>query len=184
MNDDREVTCYATLIEHLAGKDVREAARAAWLAQRDADDGCQLLAQTMFDDKAFTLDDVWRRLRQSAELGRQRAARGAAQMLGKPALKAINDAWDNPSRFLARHGDIGTARRGDIVAFALARMAASDAGAAALQMNERWDATLERDDAAWTWAVHRQARSAVSGSRRDRLGGQGMGRLEGGQGVD
>ena len=46
MNDDREVSCYALLTQHLAGQDVREAARAAWLAQRDLDDGCNLLATT------------------------------------------------------------------------------------------------------------------------------------------
>ena len=48
MNDDREVTCYALLTQHLAGQDVREAARSAWLAQRDLDDGCNLLASTLF----------------------------------------------------------------------------------------------------------------------------------------
>src|SRR5262245_53687855 len=47
MNDDREVTCYAQLIDHLAGKDVYEAARKAWMAQREPDEGCQLLAQTL-----------------------------------------------------------------------------------------------------------------------------------------
>ena len=35
MNDDREVSCYALLIDHLAGKDVREPALSAWIAQRD-----------------------------------------------------------------------------------------------------------------------------------------------------
>jgi soluble lytic murein transglycosylase len=153
MNDDREVTCYATLIDHLAGKDVRAAARAAWLAQRDADDGCQLLAQTMYDDKAFTDEDIQRRLRQSAEYGRQRAARGAAQIQGKVQLKTLNELWDNPARFLTMRGSLGTTRRSDLVTLALARMAANDAGAAALQMSERWESTLDRGDAAWTWAM-------------------------------
>ncbi|MCP6725976.1 hypothetical protein NL526_28370, partial [Klebsiella pneumoniae] len=40
LNDDREVTCYALLTDQLAGKDVLDAARKAWFAQRDADDGC------------------------------------------------------------------------------------------------------------------------------------------------
>jgi soluble lytic murein transglycosylase len=153
MNDDREVTCYATLIDHLAGKDVRAAARAAWLAQRDADDGCQLLAQTMYDDKAFTDEDIQRRLRQSAEYGRQRAARAAAQIQGKAQLKTLNELWDNPARFLTMRGSLGTTRRSDLVTLALARMAANDAGAAALQMSERWESTLDRGEAAWTWAM-------------------------------
>ena len=70
MNDDREVACYATLIEHLGGKDVHDAALAQWLAQKEPDDGCQLMAQTLYDDKAFTDDDIWRRLRQAADFGR------------------------------------------------------------------------------------------------------------------
>ena len=153
MNDDREVTCYATLVDFLAGKDVRDAARSAWLAQKDGDDGCQTLAQTLYDNKAFNDTDVWRRLRQSAELGRQRAARGAAQILGKPALKDVNELWDNPSRFLAHRPDNGTARRDNLVMIALVRLAASDPAAAALQMSERWQSTLGDEAAAWTWAV-------------------------------
>ena len=47
MNDDREVTCYALLTQHEDGVDVRAAAQAAWLAQREFDDGCQLLAATL-----------------------------------------------------------------------------------------------------------------------------------------
>jgi soluble lytic murein transglycosylase len=153
MKDDREVTCYATLVDHLAGKEVRDSARAAWLAQKDGDDGCQVMAQTLYDDKVFDDDDVWRRLRQAAEFGRQRAARGAAQILGKPVLKDLNEVWDNPARFLARHGGAGAARRDGMVVIALARMAASDPGATALQMSERWQGTMGSEAAAWTWAV-------------------------------
>ena len=39
MNDDREVSCYALLVEQQGGKDVHDAALATWLSQRDADDG-------------------------------------------------------------------------------------------------------------------------------------------------
>ena len=60
LNDDREVTCYALLTEHLAGKDVRDAALAAWFAQRDADDGCALLAATLTDAKQLNAADAWR----------------------------------------------------------------------------------------------------------------------------
>jgi soluble lytic murein transglycosylase len=53
MNDDREVSCYALLVDHLGGKDVREAALAAWLAQREADDGCALMATTLYEAKVL-----------------------------------------------------------------------------------------------------------------------------------
>jgi soluble lytic murein transglycosylase len=51
MNDDREVSCYALIVDAQAGKDVRAAGLAAWLAQKEADDGCTLLATTLFDAK-------------------------------------------------------------------------------------------------------------------------------------
>ena len=51
MNDDREVTCYWLFTEHLAGRDVQASAREAWWAQRDNDDGCNLLATAMVDAK-------------------------------------------------------------------------------------------------------------------------------------
>ncbi len=153
MNDDREVTCFALLVDHLAGKEVRDAARSAWLAQKDADDGCQLMAQTLYDDDVFTEADVWRRLRQAAEYGRLRAARAAVQILPKSPLKELNEIWDNPARFLTKRGEINTARRSDLVTIALARMSASDPGAAAVQMNERWQTTMGNESAGWTWAL-------------------------------
>jgi len=153
MNDDRDVTCYATLIDHLAGKEVHDVAMTQWLAQKDGDSGCQLMAQTLYDDQVFTDDDIWRRLRQAAEFGRQRAARGAAQILGKASLKDVNALWDNPVRFITHKADIGTLRRNDMITIALARMGASDPAAAALQLQERWQQTIGSDNAAWAWAV-------------------------------
>ena len=155
MNDDRDVTCFATLVDHLAGKEVHDVAMTQWLAQKDGGDssGCQQMAQALYDDQVFTDDDVWRRLRQAAEFGRQRAARGAATILGKAALKDVNALWDNPARFITRKSDIATSRRNDMITIALARMGASDPAAAALQLQERWQPTLGSDNTAWAWAV-------------------------------
>ena len=155
MNDDRDVACYATLIDHLAGKEVHDVAMTQWLAQKDGGEssGCQLMAQTLHDDQVFSDDDVWRRLRQTAEFGRLRAARGAATILGKPVLKDVNSMWDSPARFVTRKSDIGTTRRNDMVTIALARMGASDPAAAALQLQERWQAAIGSDNTAWAWAV-------------------------------
>ena len=72
MNDDREVTCYALLVDHLGGKNVRDAALDNWLAQRDADDGCALLAATLVDAKQFSTADVWRKARFAIDAGRPR----------------------------------------------------------------------------------------------------------------
>ena len=75
MNDDREVSCYALLVDHLGGKDVREAALAAWLAQREADDGCALMATTLYEAKVFTPANAWRKARLAIDASRPRGAR-------------------------------------------------------------------------------------------------------------
>ena len=155
MNDDRSVACYATLIDHLAGKEVHDAALAQWLAVKDIDGGCQLMAQTLYDDKVFNDADVWRRMRQASGLpakSAERALRGAAQILGKPALKDMSTLLDNPARFITRKSDISTSRRNDMITIALARMAANDPSAAALQLQERWQSTIGADNSAWAWA--------------------------------
>jgi soluble lytic murein transglycosylase len=156
MNDDRSVSCYATLIDHLGGKDVHDTALAQWLAIKDIDGGCQLMAQTLYDDQVFTDGDVWRRMRQASELGGkpgERALRGAAQVLGKGVAKEIGTLVDNPARFVTHKADVGTVRRNDMVTIALARMAANDPAAAALQLQERWQPAIGADNASWAWAV-------------------------------
>ena len=102
MNDDREVSCYALLTQHLAGQDVREAARSAWFAQRDLDDGCNLLASTLFAAGQLTENDAWQEARTSIENNRPRAARAAAGFVSPAAANAVAELSDNPARFLAR----------------------------------------------------------------------------------
>ncbi len=156
MNDDREVTCYVLAAQLQAGHDPRElrdAARAAWMAQKDGDDGCQFLAQSLYDAHAFTDDDVWRRLRQAAEFNRPRAARGAAQLLGKPVQQAVAQIFDNPAHWLTKRGDATSRSQSGLVAMALARMGANDAVPAATQLATKWEPVLGRELAAWTWAA-------------------------------
>src|SRR6478672_446987 len=62
MNDDREVTCFALANDQLSGKDVREAAVAAWLAQKEADDGCAFLAATLAEAKQIAPADIWKKV--------------------------------------------------------------------------------------------------------------------------
>ena len=49
MNDDKEVRCYALLVEHLknpaADARLSDEVRRNWYAQRDADDGCRAAAE-------------------------------------------------------------------------------------------------------------------------------------------
>jgi soluble lytic murein transglycosylase len=152
MNDDREVTCYALTVDALAGKDVKDAALAAWLAQRDADDGCALLAATLFDAKQLNAADVWKKARLSMEMGRPRAARQAAALLGPGIDKSVGEIIDSPSRWLAKKAATATRNDAELTSLALLRLATTDNDSAAYLLNQRWERALPGDLAAWTWA--------------------------------
>ena len=158
MRDDREVACYALLIEHLNGRNVSEQARSTWLAQRDGDDGCHLLASTLLETKQFGNADAWLKLRLSVEALRPRAAKQAAGLLGKPVELALTELQDNPSRYINRKAKGGVRTHTELATLALMRVAASDPAQAAELMRGRWDADLPHDLAAWAWAqIGRQA---------------------------
>lgn len=152
MNDDREVTCYALLTEHLAGRDVRDAARTAWLAQRDADDGCALMAQTLYDAGKFTAADVWLKARRSVDINRPKAAKQAVGLMSAPLSKRVADALDTPPRYLARHASTATRNQAEMAALALISLADKDPEMAASMLADRWERDLPPDLAAWAWA--------------------------------
>ncbi len=157
MNDDREVSCYALLADHLDGKDVRARARAAWYAQRDPDDGCNLLATTLYQAGHLSVDEVWRRARLSMEASRPRTARLAAAIVEPKAGDDVGSFIDNPGRYLATLTPRNRTER-ELAALALMRWASSDPDATAAALRARWEALLPPELGAWAWAsVARQA---------------------------
>ena len=153
MNDDREVTCYSLLAEHLAGKDVRDKALYNWFEQRDADDGCAMMAASLYDAKRIASPDVWRKVRLAIEYNKPRTARQAAVLISVSAASQVNEMNDNPARYLSRKGGATSRQDAELTALALMRVAGSDSDAAARQLNERWDNALPGDLAAATWLV-------------------------------
>jgi soluble lytic murein transglycosylase len=152
MNDDREVTCYALLVDHLSGKDVREAAFGAWMAQKDSDDGCALLSSTLYEARKITAADAWRRARFAMDASRPRVARQAAALVNPAYDRLVAELADNPARHLTRHATAASRSDAELATLALMRMAGNDPEAAARQLDERWDRTLPTDLAAWAWA--------------------------------
>lgn len=152
MNDDREVTCYALLVDHLGGKDVREAALGAWTLQKDADDGCALMAATLYEARRFGAADAWRRARFAMDAARPRVARQAAALVSPAYERAVADLAENPARHLARQGASVSRAEAEMATLALMRMASNDPEAAARLLDERWDRALPSDLAAWAWA--------------------------------
>jgi soluble lytic murein transglycosylase len=160
MNDDREVTCYAILTEHLVAKEsgkplpatYKARALDAWLAQRDLDDGCHLMATALVEARIFGADDVWQKARTAAEANKPKAVRGAAALVA-PGLQAqVAKAIENPALYLNAGATIGTRANSEITTLALVRMAANDPDVAATQLRERWQQRLPRDLLAWAWA--------------------------------
>jgi len=152
MNDDREVTCFALASDQLSGKDVRDAAIAAWLAQKDADDGCAFLAATLTDAKLLSLADVWKKLRASADAGRPRAMRQAAALLPEGGEAAVGEIVDSPARYLARKARTSSRNDAELTALAIARLAATDSEGAAALLADRWEKALPADLASYAWA--------------------------------
>ena len=84
MNDDKEVRCYALLVEHLKtpSQDARIAdeVRKNWVGQRDNDDGCNAAAARLVGTKELNTQDVWQKARLALEANRPRAAANAVQI--------------------------------------------------------------------------------------------------------
>jgi len=159
MRDDREVACYALVAEHLGGARIAtDTARAAWMAQKDGDDGCQLLASTMVDAGQFKPDTLWAKARLATEQGRPRAARQAVALLASPALdQKLAELQDNAGRYLTRKGRTSPRHDAELTALALARVAAADPDQAGDLLTDKW-ARLPAELRAWLWAqVGRQS---------------------------
>jgi soluble lytic murein transglycosylase len=152
MNDDREVSCYFMLTQAQAGVDVRDAARRAWFAQRDLDDGCDLLAGTLVAAGQLSEADAWQKARLAIEFNRPRSARAAAALVGPAAAAAVADLAENPTRALNRKAAQVDGVAAELATLALLRLAGNDPEAAAGQLNNRWQAMLPKHLAALAWA--------------------------------
>jgi soluble lytic murein transglycosylase len=146
----RELACYTQLAEHLQGREVRATARAAWLAQREVDDGCHLLARTLLRAGVFTPADVWARARLLVEQQREAAARQAVTVLDAAAGAGAANWWSQPEAVLDRRAR-ERLRPGELDALALARLAAADPDRAAQRLEAGLGAALPAEAAAWAW---------------------------------
>jgi len=160
MRDDREVACYAMLADQATGTkadaeaaraEFVNAARAAWMAQKDGDDGCVQLAGALFDAGLFKPDTVWAKARLATEQSRPRAARQAVALLAaKPLDQKLADLQDNAGRYLTRQARSAPRPEAELTSLALARVAANDPDQAAGLLRDKWS-KLPNDLQAWLW---------------------------------
>ncbi|TBO28276.1 lytic transglycosylase domain-containing protein [Aquabacterium lacunae] len=108
MADDREVLCLGLLARQQLGlpmegpNDLREQARQAWLAQRDADNGCDTMAQALLAANVLQPSDVWRKLWQSMDNAMPKAISQTSRLLGEPTQQAIARLMGAPQAFLTQ----------------------------------------------------------------------------------
>lgn len=162
MNDDKEVRCYALLVEHLknpvADARLADEVKKNWYAQREADDGCNSAAERLASTKNLTAQDVWIKARLATEANRPRAATSAVQIIAPDAVGMVNELNASPIKFLSgKHLAISKARR-EIITLALIKMAISDTEGAAFQLENKWGMQLNTEERNWVWgAIGRQA---------------------------
>ena len=153
MDDDREVTCYALYTRFLQGQNVREEASQAWFAQRDLDDGCNLLAGSLVSAGKFDDTVVWHKARLAIEANRITAARAAAGMLNADASTAVASLSTDPVRALKRTRTPLDRQSAELATLALMRLASKDVDAAVAQMKSRWAKDLPAPLASFAWAT-------------------------------
>ena len=172
MKDDKEVRCYALLVDHLQGTafltGTTPAERAAevrkhWWAQRDADDGCNLAADRLIKDPnsantGMAAQDAYRKARLAMEANRPRAARNALQIVSLDTANAVAEIQADPFKFLRKRATaLGTERK-EAEVLALIRLALSNADGAATQLDAKWSVQLTAEQRNWAWgAIGKQA---------------------------
>jgi soluble lytic murein transglycosylase len=152
MDDDREVSCYWLLTQHLDGNDVGDAARDAWFAQRDLDDGCNLMATTLYAAGKFSDPVVWQKARQSVLANRSSAARAALLLIAADASAEVGALMIDPLRTLKQRPEPLDAQTAELATLALLRLARAEPQATAAQLESRWERALPKQLAALVWA--------------------------------
>ncbi len=159
MSDDREVRCYALLIDHIKGLPTGASEAAAdevrrnWYAQRDADDGCTHAAGELYSAKKLNALDIWRKARLGTEANRARAVRTAVEIVAPDALPDLKSVLDAPSKFLLSKATARGKMRQELVLLALIKLAGSDPDGAAYQLDSKWGLHLSPEERNWAWGA-------------------------------
>ena len=158
MGDDREVRCYAWLIEHVKNgaattSGLADEVRKNWYAQRDADDGCRAAAERLLASGQLTPLDIWRKARLSMEANRPRPARDAVAIVSPESLPLLASIQADAAKFLVDKKLALTRVRKELVTLALVKVAATDPGGAARLLDKKWDFQLSAEERNWVWGA-------------------------------
>jgi soluble lytic murein transglycosylase len=158
MNDDRQVQCYAQMLEAVDRRtppeQVAEQVQRLWLAQRDADDACFTAASALFASGHLKPAVAWQRARLAMETNRPRAAAQAVSMVDPAGVRTLDAIASAPARYLDEKLTAIRPRTKEMVTLAIIKLADNDPAAAAQQMQRtRWKAQLTQEERSWVWGV-------------------------------
>lgn len=160
MGDDREIRCYALLVEHLknpaADARLSDEVRKNWYAQRESDDGCRAAAERLVGTKNLNGLDVWQKARLALESNRPRAARDAVAIVSPESLGMVAELINSPARFLTDKKLALRNTRKELITLALVKLASenqSGAESAAAMMDAKWGNQLTSEERNWVWGL-------------------------------
>ncbi|RYX90462.1 MAG: lytic transglycosylase domain-containing protein [Comamonadaceae bacterium] len=157
MNDDKEVRCYALLVESLntgqAPQALVDEVRRNWMGQREADDGCTTAAGRLIDLKKMPVDDAWRRARVAMEANRPRAVSKAVELVAPDSLPLLAEATASPSKFLTAKVIAVRKVRKEMMVLSLIKLATTDIDQAAFLLDNKWGTQLSAEERNWVWGV-------------------------------
>jgi soluble lytic murein transglycosylase len=158
MGDDRDVRCYAWLVEHVKkGPDgtgtLADNVKKTWYVQRDADGGCRAAAERLLASKQLTPLDIWRKARLSIEINRPRPTRDAVEMVSPESMALLAIIQANPSQFLTDKKLAFSKVRKELITLALVKLASTDPEAAAKFLENKWGFQLSSEERNWVWGV-------------------------------
>jgi soluble lytic murein transglycosylase len=160
MNDDKEIRCYALLVEHLknpaADARLADEVRKNWYAQRETDDGCRAAADRLVGTKNLNAQDVWEKARLALEANRPRAARDAVAIVSPESVAMVAEIINSPAQFLSEKKLALRHTRKELITLALVKMASADpsgAESAAGLMDTKWGNQLTSEERNWVWGL-------------------------------
>ena len=160
MGDDKEVRCYALLVEHLKNPaldaKLSDEVRKNWYAQRDADDGCRAAAERLVGSRNLNAQDVWQKARLALEGNRPRAAREAVAIVSPESSGMVAELINSPAKFLTEKSIAVRSTRKELITLALVKMASADqsgAESAAAMMDAKWGNQLSSEERNWVWGL-------------------------------
>ena len=158
MNDDRQVQCYALMLDaaanRISGEEAAQRVQELWHAQRDADDGCATAAKALLDSGHLKPLAVWQRARLAMDANRPAAVSQAVALLNPQWLPLLDEVTTAPARYLDEKFTAIRTRTKEMVVLAAIRLASTDPAAAAEALRaRRWSVQLTQEELGWAWGA-------------------------------